>query len=229
MGLPKPSTPIYYATLPSSKKEIEFRPFLVKDQKAIVVAMQEDDKSAIRTVLNVLDDCILTKNVFVKDLPLIDVEVLLMKVRQKSVGEIVQLVGSCECGASTEFDLNLEEVQVENLDISNNDTIQIDSSIIVKFKRPTVDMLNVSASDNKDDFIATCIEEIYDGDNVYSATDYTKSELIDFIEALSSDQYAKIDQYFDNQPKLKKEVSYKCNKCGAEHNITLEGLNSFFM
>lgn len=240
MALPKIDTPIYDLELPLSKKKIKFRPFLVKEQRNLFMALESGEKDTIeKNIQQVLHNCTLTKNVKINDLPVLDIEYYFLNLRARSVGEVVENKYRCDntvddktCGNIMETSLNLLELKVEKPK-NINDTIALTDKISIKLRYPKFSVLNRLSNLNTEseiafEMIADSVEYISDGDQVYYSKEVTREELIEFIESLSQQQFAKIEQFFANMPKLQKTISMKCSKCGFEHNIDVEGLESFF-
>lgn len=240
MALPKINAPVYEVELPLSKKVIQYRPFLVKEQRNLLMAMESKEYSTIeQNIKQVLHNCTITQNVVIDDLPVIDIEFYFIQLRAKSVGEISEnkyvcnnMVDGSECGFVMDVDINLLDITVEkNPDI--NDTIKLNNEFTIKLTYPKFSIVNQAATiENVDEFafkmIADSIEYIHDGEQFYYAKDSSPKELIEFLEQLNQDQFSKIEEFFSNLPKLKKDVDVKCKKCGYEHHIEVEGLESFF-
>lgn len=240
MALPKIDTPIYDLELPLSKKKIRFRPFLVKEQKNLLMAMEANDRESIENnIKQVLQNCTLTKGVKVEKLPVVDVEYYFLNLRARSVGEIVENRYRCNnevdgkvCGNLMETELNLLDIKVSNLS-ENSDTIQLTDKISVKLKYPEFSIVSKlsklnSATDVAFEMIADSIDYIFDGEQMYYAKESSREELIDFVESLNQQQFAKIEDFFANLPKIEKKIEMKCSKCGFEHKLDVEGLESFF-
>jgi len=245
MALPKLEVPTYELELPISKQKIKFRPFLVKEQKVLLMAMESEDSNSIQNaVIDILNVCILTPDFNLSETPIIDVEYLFLNLRAKSVGELVENKYRCnnevdkgegvkkECGNVIETQINLTEVKPIT-DVEVSPEIQLTDKIVVKMKLPKFEI--VSDSSKMGDIakltfnmIASCIEYIYDGEQFYYAKETPQEELIGFIEMLSQEQFEKMENFFNNMPKLKKNVQLTCKKCGFEHNFEMEGLESFF-
>ena len=238
--LPKIDTPIYELTLPLSKKNIKFRPFLVKEQKNLMMAIEADDKETIeRNIKQVLQNCTVTENIDIEKLPVIDVEYYFIQLRARSVGEIVENKYICnnevngeKCGNKMGVNLNLLDIQIEN-NPEYSDIIEITNKISIKLKYPEFSTIEkIKEKDSSVDvafqMIIDSIEYIYDGDQYYYANESTPKELMEFVEQLNTEQFSKIEQFFDNLPKLNKKVEIKCSKCGYDHSIVIEGLESFF-
>lgn len=243
MALPKIDTPIYELDLPLSKKRIRFRPFLVKEQRNLLMAMESDDKETIeKNIRQVLHNCTLTENIDVEELPIIDVEFFFINLRARSVGEVVQNKYRCEnvvedktCGNLMEVDINLLDIKIDK-DESIKDEIKITDQLTIKLRYPQFSVLERSSkfdntADMVFDMIVDSIEYIYDSseERFYYAREAEPGEMVDFIDSLNQEQFKKIEEFFENLPKLNKKIEIKCKKCGFDHTITAEGLESFFV
>jgi len=240
MALPKIDTPVYDLELPLSKKKIRFRPFLVKEQRNLMMAMESDDKETIeRNIRQVLHNCTLTEGLEIDKLPIIDVEFYFINLRARSVGEVVQNRYRCEneveekvCGNLMDVELNVLEIQPDMTNVVD-DVIQINDKISVKLKFPEFSILErankfESVTDMAFDMIAESVEYIFDGEQYYYAAESEPDDIIEFIESLNQDQFNKIENFFNNLPKLNKSIEVDCKKCGFHHTIQVEGLDSFF-
>ena len=240
MALPKIDVPVYELDLPLSKKHIRFRPFLVKEQKNLLMAMESGDKQSIeQNVKQVLNNCTVTEGVDIEKLPVLDVEFYFLNLRARSVGEVVENKYRCDnkvedkvCGNIMETSLNLLDIKVENY-VEGKDIIQLTDEVSIKLKYPEFSILNKlskleSVSDVAFKMIAESVEYIYDGEQFYYAKETTTEELIEFIENLNQVQFAKIEDFFANLPKIEKKIEMKCSRCGFEHKLDVEGLESFF-
>ncbi len=240
MALPKIDTPVYDLELPLSKKKIRFRPFLVKEQRNLLMAMESDDKETIeRNIRQVLHNCTLTEGLDIDRLPIIDVEFYFLNLRARSIGEVVQSRYRCEniveektCGNLMTAELNILEIQPDMTNVVD-DIIQINNVISVKLKYPEFSVLErankfESITDMAFDMIAESVEYIFDGEQYYYATETEPDEIIEFIESLSQEQFSKIENFFNNLPKLNKKIEMDCKKCKFHHTIEVEGLDSFF-
>jgi len=240
MALPKLEVPTYELELPLSKKYIKFRPYLVKEQKSLMMAMESSDAKTIQhNVREILNVCTLNKDVDIDELPIIDIEYYFLQLRAKSVGEVADSKYRCNnevedvaCGNIMEAKIDLTQimpVQEEYVDPE----IQLNDKIMIKMKYPPFKL--ISDSIEMDDItevtfhmIANSIEHIYDGEQFHYARDQTTEELVDFIEQLSQEQFEKLEKFFNSIPKLKKDLDITCSKCGFEHHLHVEGLESFF-
>ena len=240
MALPKIDTPIYELDLPLSKKHVRFRPFLVKEQKNLLMAMESgDSKSIEQNVKQVLNNCTVTENIDIEKLPVLDVEFYFLNLRARSVGEIVENKYRCDnqvdgsaCGNIMETSLNLLDIKIEGVK-ENNDVIQLTDTISIKLKYPEFSVINklsnlTNVSDIAFEMIAESVEYIFDGEQFYYAKETTTEEMVEFIEGLNQQQFAKIEDFFANLPKLEKKIEMKCSRCGFEHKLDVEGLESFF-
>ena len=236
MALPKLNTPTYELVLPSSEEKIKFRPFLVKEEKILMIAMESDDNSQIiEAVKTIVSECTFNE-VKVAEIPMFDVEYLFLNIRAKSVGEISKLNLLCpddkKTYAKVEVDLNKVQVQVGD-DHTNKIELTDDMGIIMTY--PTIDSFSESGiqtinASNMLDIIGSSILQIYEekGEKVYEAKDQTKKELTEFIESMNTSQFQKIQLFFDSMPKLKHTVKVKNPKTKKESEIVLQGLNDFF-
>lgn len=240
MALPMNTMPAFNVTIPSTGKKVKFRPFVVKEEKALLIAQQsEDPQVMIDTLKNVLGGCLLDP-VDIDSLATFDLEYLFLQIRGKSVGETVELLFACDNDhgdqnekARSKVILNLQDIQVVK-NPEHDKKIKLFNNVGVIMKYPTLDVAEVlreggaNDADTVFDMITTLIECIYDGDEVFNAEDTPKGELLEFLNNLSSEQFGKIQKFFDTMPKLRTNVEYKCPLCGKEHKKTLEGLENFF-
>ena len=240
MPLPKIATPTYSLVLPSLEKEINFRPFLVKEEKLLVLALETEDTKQITTAIKaVIKNCIQTKGIKVETLPTFDIEYLFLNIRGKSVGEDIDVKIVCPDDEKTEVNIsvNLDDIQVEkSKDHSNK--IKLDKNLMMELKYPSLNEfvksnfdpndLNRSAMDQSFDLISTCIDKIYDQDEVWVAADCTKKEIKDFIESMNSAQFKQIENFFETMPKLSHTIKVTNPKTKVESEVVLEGLASFF-
>ena len=239
MALPKIDVPTYNLELPVSKKKIKFRPFLVKEQKNLLMAMEAGDSETIHNAIrDILNNCTMVNNFNIDELPIVDIEYYFLQLRGKSVGEIVESRYRCNnevegkvCNNIMEHNVNLSEISVDNPGVSPE--IQITDKLIVKFKFPEFGMVKnaINYTDEIDltfNMIAQSIESVFDGEQYYYAKEQTTEELMEFVESLNQEQFSKIETFFENLPKLKKTLDITCKKCGYQHKIEVEGIESFF-
>ena len=238
MALPKIDAPVYELDLPLSKKHIRFRPFLVKEQRNLMMALESDDKGNIeKNVRQVLHNCTLTEGIEIDDLPILDVEYYFLQLRARSVGEVVENKYKCEnlvdekpCGNLMESNLNLLDIKV-NMPENQSDVIQLNNKLSIKLKYPEFSILSADISSVTDlafSMIVNSIEYIFDGEQYYYAKESNPEELTEFVESLNQQQFSKIEDFFSNLPTLNKNIQMDCNKCGFHHTIEVEGLESFF-
>ena len=240
MALPRIDTPIFYLKLPLSQKEIKFRPFLVKEQKNLLMALEADDKETIeRNIKQILHNCTLTENIDIEKLPLVDVEYYFINLRAKSVGEIVENNYICNnevdgnvCGNKMKVEIDLNNIEVDNYNPEDS-LVKLTDKISMKLRYPEFSIIErVNSSENSVEvafkIIVDSIEYIYDGEQYYYANETTPQELMEFVESLNQEQFGKLEKFFENIPKIKKQVEIKCSKCGFDHSITVEGLENFF-
>lgn len=238
MALPKLVVPEFETTIPSTKQKIKFRPFLVKEEKILLMALEgKDSKEMGSAISKILESCILTEGVDIKNLAFFDLEFLFLKLRSKSVGENVDLkirhLDTTECSHYTEVSVNLDEVGV-NFPDDVSDKVMLTDTVGIQLKYPTLSMIDkvTSAKDTEDpskvfDLLAECIVCVFDGDNVED--NFTKKEMREWIEGLSKLQFEKMASFFNKLPKVQHKVTYTCPKCGKEEMVILEGLQNFFL
>ena len=238
MPLPKISTPTYELELPSSGKTIKFRPFLVREEKLLVLALESDDpKEITNAVKAVLKDCIQTRGVKVETLPTFDIEYLFLNIRGKSVGEELEVNIICPDDEETQVtvNINLEDIEVQKLEDHTNQ-IKIDSSLMMEMKYPSLDQFiknnfdfnDKSAMDQSFDLISSCIDKVYSEDEVWAAADCTKKEMTEFLESMNSGQFKSIEKFFETMPKLSHKIKVMNPNTKVESEVVLEGLASFF-
>mgnify|MGYP000014334060 FL=1 len=236
MALPKIDVPIYELTVPSTDEKIKYRPFLVKEEKLLLIAMESGENSDIlRAVKDIVDACTFNK-MKIGNMPMFDVEYIFLQIRSKAVGEVSTLRVLClddmKTYAKVEVDLNEIEVRVTD---AHTNKIELSDEMGVIMKYPTVDSFVENKIDdispaNMLDVIVTCIDKIYDkkGEEVFDAKDSTKQELVDFVEQMNTTQFADVQKFFDTMPALSHEITVKNPKTKKESKVTLNGLNDFF-
>ena len=239
MALPMSNTPVYTLKIPSTGKQVKFRPFLVKDEKALLIAQQSEKLEVmIDTLKGVIKSCIMDEEINVDEFATFDLEYVFTQIRAKSVGEKIELLFKCDTcedeKAVTKVSIDLTSLEVVKTPDHTN-KIPLFDKVGMTMKYPTaalIDQLSEAGLDtdiNKMfDIVAQCIDTIYDDDEVFYGKDHTRAELLDFLNNLTSDQFAKIQNFFSTMPKLSKPVSYSCPVCGKKHDKVLEGLASFF-
>lgn len=238
MPLPKINTPIYELEIPSIKKKIRYRPFLVKEEKILIIAMEsEDQKQITNAIKTVIGNCILSRGIKVDNLSTFDIEYLFLNIRGKSVGESVEVLITCPDDGETQVPvvINLDEIQVETNPEHNRDIV-LDESLRMRMMYPSLSQFiktnfslgDGSGVDESFELISSCIEQIYNEEESWSASDCTKKELIEFVEQLSSKQFKEIENFFETMPKLSHTIKVKNPKTEVESEVVLEGLSSFF-
>ena len=236
MALPKLTTPTYELEIPSTDEKIKYRPFLVKEEKILMMAMESKSSADItQAVKDIVMECTFNK-VDISNMPMFDVEYIFLQIRSKSVGEVSKLKILCQDDGKTyadvELDLNEVKVQVGD-DHTNKIELTEDMGLIMKY--PTIDSFSETGirdinPSNMLDVISTCILQIYEkkGEKTYDPKDQTKKELTEFIEQLNTAQFKEVQKFFDTMPKLKHEITIKNPKTKKENKVTLTGLNDFF-
>ena len=238
MPLPKISTPTYELELPSTGKTIKFRPFLVKEEKLLVLALESDDSKEITNAIKaVLKDCIQTRGVKVDTLPTFDIEYLFLNIRGKSVGEDIEVSVLCPDDGETyaEVQISIDDIKVTR-DKNHSTQIKIDDNLMMEMKYPSLDQFVKSnfefSNDNQVDqsfeLIASCIDKVYSADEAWTTDDFTKKEVMEFLEQMNSSQFKEIESFFSTMPKLSHEVQVVNPKTKKKSKVTLEGLASFF-
>lgn len=242
--LPKIDHPTYEVKLISREDLVKFRPFLVKEQKLLMMAKESEElNSLVKTLKQVAENCILDEKVDVNSLPLVDLELLFLHLWARSVGEIQNVYYKCtnpivkedgttsNCGMIIEHAVNLLQIPVENESVNN--VIHLSPKIGIQMKLPSFDAiegLDKLPEEDRDFYLAAkCIDFIWDENSVHRASEATYEELLNFIENLSSDKYQKIEEFFENSPKIRMSLQKICPKCGYQHDIELEGLEDFFL
>jgi hypothetical protein len=241
MALPKLDVPTYEIMLPVSKKKIKYRPFLVKEQRNLLMAMEASEANTIQqAVKDILYNCTLTEGIDIDKLPIIDVEFYFINLRAKSVGEVVETKYKCNnevdgqiCGNIMEKDINLMDIKVtQDKEVPNE--IQLDPKVTIKLKYPEFSIVENSLqyddiNEVTFNMVAQSIEYIYDGEQFYYAAEAQPKEMLEFVEGMNQEQFAKVEDFFNNLPKLKETIEMNCSKCGFHHKIDVEGLENFFV
>jgi|TARA_R100000455_G_C6218080_1_gene83450 hypothetical protein len=241
MPLPKINTPTYELTLPSNRKKVKYRPFLVREEKILVLALEsEDQKQITDAIVQIIGDCLITKNVDVTKLPTFDIEYLFLNVRSKSVGETVEVNVTCPDDGKTkvETSINIDDIKVVK-DKNHKLIVQLDDKYSMKLKYPSLDQFiennfdfemaapneSVSAAMS---MLSSCIDMIYDEEESWDASESTKEELDDFIDQLNTKQFQEVEEFFRTMPKLSHKLKVTNPQTGVESEVVLEGLASFF-
>jgi hypothetical protein len=238
MPLPKIATPTYELELPSTGQTIKYRPFLVKEEKLLVIALESEDTKQITTAIKtVIKNCIETKNIKVEALPTFDIEYLFLNIRGKSVGEEIEVNIICPDDEETTVPvkINIDDIQVQKNDEHDN-KIKLDSHLIMEMKYPSLeqfiknnfDLSNNNAMEQSFELVASCVDKIYNEDEVWAAADVTKKELMDFLDQMNTTQFKQIERFFETMPKLSHTIKVTNPKTEVESEVVLEGLSSFF-
>ena len=237
MPLPKIATPTYSMVLPSTEKEINYRPFLVKEEKLLVLALESEDTKQITTAIKaVLKSCVQTKGIKVESLPTFDIEYLFLNIRGKSVGEDIEVMVTCPDDGKTQVptSINIDSIKVQ-VDENHSRDIKLDDSYTLRMKYPSLNefIKNNFATgeinvDDTFDLISQCIEQVYSEEESWTAEDCTKKELSQFLDQLNSNQFKEIEKFFETMPKLSHKVKVTNPNTKVESEIVLEGLQNFF-
>ena len=234
MALPKMGGTIYNTVIPSSNTPIKFKPFTVRQQKALMIAQQSEDLTVMAdTLKNVIHECVV-EDIDVDRLAIFDIEYLFLQLRSKSVGETVELFFACDdCGTQTKIAFDLSAVKVTTPEGHTN-RIDLGDNIGIIFKYPGIDMLkyldNIDMNDVDAVFgiIVSCVDSIYDEEQIHYAKEQTREELESFLDSLSTQQFAKVQAFFETMPRMQQQVVFTCPKCGLGYNKSLSGINNFF-
>ena len=232
MALPKINTVLYDLELPSSGKQVEYRPFLVKEEKILLMALEgKDDKDMSKAIKQIITQCVTTESFNVNKLAMIDLEYLFLNIRGKAVGDISTITFEHECGETINLDIDLSKVKVvKNKNYS--DLVKLTDDITIRLTPPGIDNVIGAGDKNQIDMVLEIIRdsivEIIQGEDVFSAQDHTREELEEFLNSLNSGQFKKVQDYYESLPKMKQDIEYTCKKCGKTEKETLEGLASFF-
>ena len=238
MPLPTIATPTYELELPSTGKKIKYRPFLVKEEKLLVLALEtESTKDISNAIKTVLKNCIQTRGVKVENLPTFDIEYLFLNIRGKSVGEDVEvnLIAPDDDVTEVPVTINIDDIKIQK-DKKHNNKLKLDESLVMEMKYPSLDQFiksnfdfnEESSMDQSFDLIASCIDKIYNEEEVWSTSDCTKKEVKDFLEQMNSMQFKEIEKFFETMPKLSHSVTFTNPNTKVESTVVLEGLSSFF-
>jgi hypothetical protein len=238
MPLPKISTPTYELELPSTGETIKYRPFLVKEEKLLVLALEGEDMKQITTAIKtVIKNCIQSKNIKVESLPTFDIEYLFLNIRGKSVGEEIEvnLIAPDDGETPVPVNILIDDIKVKKNEEHTN-KIKVDANLMMEMKYPSLDQFiksnfdfsSTNTVDQSFDLIASCIDKIYNDEEVWDTTDVTKKELNEFLDQMNSQQFKQIEKFFETMPKLSHEVKITNPKTEVESTVVLEGLSSFF-
>ena len=239
MPLPKVTTPTYELVLPSSGRKIKYRPFLVREEKILIMALESEDvKQITNAVIEILNNCVLTRGTKIERMSTFDIEYLFLNVRSKSVGETIDVNITCpdDNKTSVQMTIDLDTIKIKR-DKTHKDTIKIDDNLSMKMRYPSMDQFIESNFDTSTqgedikttlDMIISCIDTIYTEEESWSGADSSKKELQEFIEQLNSKQFKAIENFFTTMPKLSHKVKVKNPNTGVESEVLLEGLAAFF-
>jgi len=238
MPLPKIATPTYEMVLPSSNKKIKYRPFLVKEEKILIIAMESEDQKQITNALKtVINNCILSRGIKVDKLSTFDIEYLFLNIRGKSVGENVEVMITCPDDNETQVPviIPLDEIKIQRNPKHQRD-IKLDDNLVMRMRYPSLNEFIKTNFDFTDevgveesfDLVISCIDQIFNEEESWTSSDCTKKEMVDFLEQLSSKQFKDVEQFFDTMPKLSHKIKVTNPKTKVENEIVLEGLSSFF-
>ena len=236
MPLPKIVTPSFELTLPSNGKKIKYRPFLVKEEKILILAIESNSmKDITRAIKDILKNCILTKGIKVDELPTFDIEYLFLNIRARSIGESIDLVITCPDDEKTKVN---STIYIDEIEVKKNDehdiNIKIDDTYTMKMKYPSLDQfidenfVFEGQSDNSFEIIASCIDMVYSEEEAWEAKECSKKELLEFVEQLNSMQFKQIEKFFDTMPQLSHEIEVENPNTKVKSTVKLEGLASFF-
>ena len=238
MALPKINTPTYDLTLPSTGKKIKYRPFLVREEKILIMALETEDMAQItNAVVEILNDCILTKGVSVNKLATFDIEYLFLNVRAKSVGESIDVNVTCPDDNKTTVEVKVDIDSIKIIKNKNHkDTVKLDDTLSLKLNYPSIEQFienNFESSKGSEitttlDMITSCIDMIYTDEESWNASETSKKDLEEFIEQLNTKQFRVIEGFFDTMPKLSHSIKVKNPKTDVESTVVLEGLAAFF-
>ena len=237
--LPKIDVPTYDVTIPSSKEVITVRPFTVKEEKLLLMAMEsKDNEEVIRTVKQIITNCLIKGEIDINKLPFFDVDFLFIFLRAKSIGETVEVSMTCnnvvdgkKCGNVFETAMDIAKCEVQQPEDTSPD-IKLNEKQGVKMRYPSYSSMKIAEAgnpiDRKTNVIVNSIDYIYDAKGMYSYKDYSKQELKDFVESLTEEGYNKLQAFVDNFPTMAVKLEATCNKCGFHHNVRYTDFFDFF-
>jgi len=239
MPLPKINTPTYELVLPSTGKKIKYRPFLVREEKILIMAMESEDMTQITSaIIQIISDCLLAKDIKVESLATFDMEYLFLNIRAKSVGETVEVNVTCPDDGETqvEMSINIDDIKIKKTRGHKN-IVKLDDNLSMKLKYPSLDQFienNFDTGESSNEIsqslsmITSCIEMVYNEEESWEASDCTTEELNDFVEQMNTKQFKQIESFFTTMPKLSHKIAVKNPKTGVESEVLLEGLAAFF-
>ena len=228
MALPKLDNPVYNITIPSTKKKVRYRPFLVKEEKILMMAREskktQDQITAIKQIIN---NCILDE-IDIDTLTSFDLEFIFINLRAKSVGETIEVVFTCpKCGGKSNTEVDLSKTKMSSSG-EIQETIKLTPTIGMKMKYPSIDEIVKAEKSSLVDIVISCLEYIYDDKTTYPVSEYTKEDLNEFLESLTFEQLRGVEEFFDNMPKLVYDESTECPLCGETVTQKIEGITNFF-
>ena len=231
MPLPEIATPIYTLSIPSSKKRVKYRPFLVKEQKLLILALENDDQEQIlNAITKTISDCLITK-VNVKDLSLFDIEYLFLQIRARSISEEIEMKVTCQDDGETTVDVKfmVNDVKV-NFPKGHTNIIKLSDELTVEMKYPDLEYFTkinfIGEEPDPYELVAKCIKRVYVGEDDYSPDSVEESRA--WVEGLTNSQFDGIQEFFETMPKLSHDIDYHCKSCGHEQILVIEGLQNFF-
>jgi hypothetical protein len=238
MALPMNTQPTFNMVIPSTGKSVKFRPFVVKEEKALLIAQQSEDPTVMVDTLKTVFTSVIQDKIDVDKLATFDIEYMFLQIRGKSVGETIDLLFNCDEDhgeqnekARSKVTINIQDIKVIKPEEHTNN-IPLFNNVGIIMKYPTLDATDLlqeaSGIEEVFNLVADLIDCIYDGDDVYYAHETKKEELLQFLNNLTTEQFAKIQKFFETMPKISTKVEYKCPICGREHHKVLEGLQNFF-
>jgi len=238
MPLPKIATPTYELELPSTGQKVKYRPFLVKEEKLLIIALEsEDTKQVTNAIKTVIKNCVETKNIKVESLPTFDIEYLFLNIRGKSVGEEIEVSIICPDDEETTVDvkINVDDIKVQKSKDHTN-RIKLDDTLMMEMKYPSLeqfiktnfDLSSNNSIDQSFEVIASCVDKIFNEDEVWATADVTKKELMEFLDQMNTSQFKEIEKFFETMPKLSHTIKVTNPKTEVESEVVLEGLSSFF-
>jgi len=232
MALPQLNSARYEITIPSQGRSVSYRPYLVKEEKILMVALESQDQNMImRAIKDVIEQCVYD-DIDVNKLAVFDIETLFLALRAKSVGENMDLKIKCtECESLVDVSVNVDDIEIPQINTDN--VVMLTETIGVTLRYPSFEMVSnigddVDTVDGAFKMIADCIDTIFEDDAVHNASDVSKKEMDEFLENLNSDQFKKMSAYFEDMPSLKHDLTYTCQSCTKTNNMELKGLQSFF-
>ena len=237
MPLPKINTPTYELVIPSTGKKTRYRPFLVREEKILILALESEDMSQItNAIVEIMSACILTKGIKVLELSTFDIEYIFLNIRSKSVGEVIEVNVTCPDDGETKvsMEINIDDIKVQK-DKNHTNLIKFDESLSMKMRYPSIEQfvennfeVRKQNVDQSLDMITSCIDQVYTEEEAWAASDCTKDELKEFIEQMNTKQFKEIEKFFTTMPKLSHTVKVQNPETKVKSDVVLEGLASFF-